>query len=182
MVSQDEIGRLAGNFNAMTMELGASRRRMERLTEGLERQVAAKTAEVRHAEGLLAQAERLAALGRLTAEIAHEIRNPLTALGGYARRLLRTVTTDREKEYARIVVSEATRLENLLRDVLDFSRPARYDLPRQSLLPILRESLEAFGERCSERAIRVEADLAAGEPCASTPGTCAGRWTTCSRT
>jgi len=163
VVSHDEIGRLAGNFNAMTMELGASRRRMELLTEGLERQVAAKTAEVRHAEGLLAQAERLAALGRLTAEIAHEIRNPLTALGGYARRLLRTVSSDREKEYARIVVAEATRLENLLKDVLDFSRPARYDLRRQSIVPILRDSLEAFGERCAERGVRIESELSARE-------------------
>jgi len=163
VASHDEIGRLAGNFNAMTMELAASRRRMERLTEGLERQVALKTAEVRRTEGRLAQAERLAALGRLTAEIAHEIRNPLTALGGYARRLLRTVSSETERGYARIVVAEATRLENLLRDVLDFSRPARYNLRRQSLVPILRESLEAFGERCAEREIRVEAVLAAGE-------------------
>ncbi len=164
VASQDEIGRLAGNFNAMTMELAASRRRMERLAEGLERQVAAKTAEVRHTEGLLAQAERLAALGRLTAELAHEIRNPLTSLGGYARRLLRTVSSEREKKDARIVVSEAARLENLLKDVLDFSRPTRYELVRQSLAPILRESLEAFEERCAERGIRVEAELTAEEP------------------
>jgi signal transduction histidine kinase len=136
---------------------------MERLTDGLERQVELKTAEVRRTEGRLAEAERLAALGRLTAEIAHEIRNPLTALGGYARRLLRTVSSETERGYARIVVAEATRLENLLRDVLDFSRPARYDLRRQSLVPILRESLEAFAERCAERGVRVEAVLAAGE-------------------
>jgi len=163
VVAHDEIGCLAGNFNAMTMELAASRRRMERLTDGLERQVAAKTAEVRRTEGRLAEAERLAALGRLTAEIAHEIRNPLTSLGGYARRLLRTVTSDKEKEYARIVVAETTRLENLLKDVLDFSRPVRYDLRRQSLVPILRESLAAFGDRCIEREIRVEVVLAAAE-------------------
>jgi two-component system NtrC family sensor kinase len=162
--SQDEIGRLAGNFNAMTMELAASRRRMERLTEGLEQQVAAKTAEVRITEGRLAQIERLAALGRLTAEIAHEIRNPLTSLGGYARRLQRTVASEREKEYAGIVVAEATRLENLLKDILDFSSPARYDLQRQSLVPIVRESLAAFGERFTARDIHVLADLADGEP------------------
>jgi len=163
VVSHDEIGRLAGNFNAMTMELAASRRRMEHLTEGLERQVSAKTAEVRRTEGRLAEAERLAALGRLTAEIAHEIRNPLTALGGYARRLLRSVSSDTEKECARIVVVETTRLESLLRDILDFSRPPRYKLRRQSLAPILRASLAAFGERCAERGIRVEAGLAAEE-------------------
>jgi two-component system NtrC family sensor kinase len=164
VASQDEIGRLAGNFNAMTMELAASRRRMERLAEGLERQVAEKTAEVRHTEGRLAVAERLAALGRLTAEIAHEIRNPLTSIGGYARRLQRIVTGEQEKEYTGIVVAEASRLEQLLRDVLDFSRPARYELRRQSLVPIVREALAAFGDRFAERDVHVVADLAAQEP------------------
>jgi two-component system NtrC family sensor kinase len=163
VVSEDEIGRLASNFNAMTMELAASRRLMENLAEGLERQVAAKTAEVRRSEGRLAEAERLAALGRLTAEIAHEIRNPLTAIGGYGRRLLRSVTSEAEKGYARIVVDEASRLENLLRDVLDFSRPARYFLLQQSLVPTLRESLAAFGERAAEHGVRVECALTAEE-------------------
>jgi len=164
VASQDEIGRLAANFNAMTMELAASRRRMERLTAGLELKVAEKTAEVRHTEGRLAVAERLAALGRLTAEIAHEIRNPLTSLGGYARRLLRTVTGEQEKEYAGIVVAEAARLEQLLRDVLDFSRPARYALERQSLVPLVRDALAAFGDRFAEHEIHVVADLAVQEP------------------
>jgi signal transduction histidine kinase len=161
VTSRDEIGRLAANFNAMTMELAASRRRMERLTQGLELQVAEKTAEVRKTEGRLAEAEKLAALGRLTAEIAHEIRNPLTALGGYGRRLLRTVSTEAERECARIVVREATRLEGLLKDVLDYARPARFDLQPQPLSAIVRESLAAFGERCVAHGIRVESDLAA---------------------
>lgn len=155
VTSADEIGRLAANFNAMTMELGASRRRTERLTESLEKEVETKTAEVRRTAGLLAEAEKLAALGRLTAEIAHEIRNPLTALGGYGRRLLRTVSTDAERDYARIVVDEASRLEVLLKDILDFSKPARYDLRRQPLAPIAGVSLLAFGERTAERGIRV---------------------------
>ena len=164
VVSSDEIGRLAANFNAMTMELAASRRRMERLTHGLEEQLGAKAAEVRRTEGRLAEAERLAALGRLTAEIAHEIRNPLTALGGYGRRLLRTVSQEGERECARIVVEETARLERLLKDVLDFSRPARYELAPHRLEGIVGDSLAAFGERCRERGIAVESQLEAGVP------------------
>lgn len=170
VVSDDEIGRLAGNFNAMTMELAAARRRMERLRHELEERVAIKSADVRRTEGRLAEAERLAALGRLTAEIAHEIRNPLTALGGYGRRLLRAVSTDAEREYARIVVAEATRLESLLRDVLDYSSPPRYELVRQPLTDIVSESLAAFGERLAERGITLAADLRAEEPVFVDPG------------
>ncbi|HWR98527.1 MAG TPA: ATP-binding protein, partial [Candidatus Methanoperedens sp.] len=164
VVSADEIGRLAANFNAMTMELAASRRRMERLTHGLEEQLGAKAAEVRRTEGRLAEAERLAALGRLTAEIAHEIRNPLTALGGYGRRLLRTVGTEGERECARIVVEETSRLERLLKDVLDFSRPPRYDMAPRPLEGIVRDSLVALGERCREHGLAIETALAAGAP------------------
>ncbi|HEY6000358.1 MAG TPA: ATP-binding protein [bacterium] len=164
VVSSDEIGGLAANFNAMTMELAASRRRLEQAARGLEVQLAAKAAEVRRTEGRLAEAERLAALGRLTAEIAHEIRNPLTALGGYGRRLLRTVGTENERECARIVVEETARLERLLKDVLDFSRPPRYELTPHLLEGIVVDSLAAAGERCRERGIAVEAELAAERP------------------
>ena len=159
-----KIGRLAGNFNAMTMELAASRRRMERLTEGLERQVAAKTAEVRRTEGRLAQAEE--ARRARSSDRGDSARDPQSPDRSRWLRAAPAATPsppDTEKDYARIVVAEATRLENLLKDVLDFSRPARFELRRQSLVPIVRESLAAFGERCAEHKITVEAALAAGE-------------------
>ena len=85
--SDDEIGRLVHTFNDMTQELKTAREKMEAWTESLEREVAKKTDALKRSQDRLVQAEKLAALGRLTADVAHEIRNPLTAIGGFARRL-----------------------------------------------------------------------------------------------
>jgi len=155
VASRDEIGRLARTFNEMTGELGSARKRLETWTQCLEDEVRKKGEEIKRAQGKLAQAEKLAALGRLTADIAHEIRNPLTALGGFGRRLLKMAENEREKEYADIVVSEVDRLEHILRDVLTFSREARVHFVREPVTESIRGTLASFAGLCEEQSIRV---------------------------
>lgn len=91
----------------------------------------------------LIQAERLSVLGRITADVAHEIRNPLTSIGGFVKRLgKRLVPGTKEKEYADILVSEVGRLERILRDVLSFSREAKYHLMREDINEVVIEAIE----------------------------------------
>jgi two-component system NtrC family sensor kinase len=161
VAARDELGRLADAVNSMIGELAAARGRAERWTQSLEEEVAKKSTEIRSTEAKLAEAAKLAALGRLTAELAHEIRNPLTALGGYGRRLQRAVRSPEEREAARIVVEEASRLEGLLKDVLDYTRPPRPAFRLASLAQIVEQSLAAFALRCAEAHIWVASDLAA---------------------
>jgi PAS domain S-box-containing protein len=68
--------------------------------------------------------ERMAALGELAARVAHEIRNPLISIGGFARRLEKKLTDD-TKEYAKIIVNEVSRLENILKEILGFVKSSR---------------------------------------------------------
>ena len=72
----------------------------------------------------LVSTERMAALGEMAAKVAHEIRNPLTSVGGFARRLEKKVDGDL-KEYTKIIIEEVNRLENILRDTIDFVKEAR---------------------------------------------------------
>ncbi|MDA8338809.1 MAG: PAS domain S-box protein [Nitrospiraceae bacterium] len=77
-------------------------------------------------------AERMAALGEMAAKVAHEIRNPLLSIGGFARRLEKRLDGDL-KEHAKIIVSEVQRLEGILNDTLSFVKTARLDKRRVSI-------------------------------------------------
>ncbi len=79
--------------------------------------------ELRETQERLIQGEKLAALGEMAASVAHEIKNPLVSIGGFAQRLARIAEVgSRESEYAGIIAREVRRMESLLTDVLDFSK------------------------------------------------------------
>ncbi|MEN8263986.1 MAG: GAF domain-containing protein [Nitrospirota bacterium] len=80
--------------------------------------------ELRTLRERVVHSERMAALGELAARVAHEIRNPLISIGGFARRLEKKLTDD-TKEYAKIIVNEVTRLENILKEILGFVKSSR---------------------------------------------------------
>ena len=74
----------------------------------------------------LQSAERKAALGEVAAKVAHEIRNPLVSVGGFAKRL-ESKLDGNLKEYASIIATEVGRLELILKDILGFVRDVRMD-------------------------------------------------------
>jgi signal transduction histidine kinase len=156
ITSHDEMGRLAATFNAMTKELTESRDKMQNWTRALEEGIAKKTEELKKSQDRLIQAEKLASLGRLTADVAHEIRNPLTALGGFARRLHKIAEGAKEKEYAEIVLTEVDRLERILKDVLTFSRDARSHLEKHDIGEIIRDITKIYDDLCREHSISIE--------------------------
>ena len=80
--------------------------------------------ELRNLRERVIHAERMAALGELAARVAHEIRNPLISIGGFARRLDKKLTGDIQ-EYAKIIVNEVSRLENILKEILGFVKSSR---------------------------------------------------------
>ena len=105
----------------------------------------------------LAQAEKLAALGRFTANSADEIRNPLTSVGGFARRLDRTIPADsKEKEYTGIIIAETTRLEKILKNILTFSRETRPKFEKNDLSEVIERVLMMNEGLCRKRSIAIE--------------------------
>jgi signal transduction histidine kinase len=80
-------------------------------------------ASLRDARERLVHGERLAAIGEMAADLAHELKNPLVTIGGFAGRLVKGLRGDsREYQYADTIVKEIGRLERMLADILAFSR------------------------------------------------------------
>ena len=80
------------------------------------------------------QSERLAAIGSVVACVAHEIKNALTSIGGFARFIERRPDdASRVREEAQIILKVATRLEHMVRETMDYSRPMTVAPQVQSL-------------------------------------------------
>ncbi len=95
--------------------------------------------EMKELQERLQSAERMAALGEVAAKVAHEIRNPMVSVGGFAKRLEKKLDGSM-KEYASIISVEVDRLEQILKEILGFVREAR--ISRQTTL--LDELLSAI--------------------------------------
>jgi PAS domain S-box-containing protein len=84
----------------------------------------------------LENAERMAALGEVAAKVAHEIRNPLVSVGGFAQRLEKKLDGGL-KEYASIITKEVKRLEAILKDILGFVKEVRLSKEHVNLNEII---------------------------------------------
>jgi nitrogen fixation/metabolism regulation signal transduction histidine kinase len=89
------------------------------LTQELEQKVLERTAELEKKNKELIAAERLAAMGKMANRIAHELRNSLTVLGGFAMRIdAKTSDNDPNKTYLKTIVDEVRILENKVSDII----------------------------------------------------------------
>jgi signal transduction histidine kinase len=104
----------------------------------------------------LLHGERLAAIGEMAANLAHELKNPLITIGGFAGRLLRTLPTEsREHHYATTVVSEVSRLEKMLAEILAFSRKPTICFCTCDLKEIIQDCLANCATTIEDSSIKV---------------------------
>ena len=108
-------------------------------------------------EDQLRRADRLSALGELSAGMAHEIRNPLASIRGTAEILQDAIDpADRRYEFAGILIKEVDRLNRVVRDFLDFARPAAPRREPFDLLAALREVLLLTRQQAGKNRVRIE--------------------------
>jgi len=120
--------------------------------------------ELRVAQEKLIQNEKFATLGMMSSVVVHEIKNPLVAIGGFARRLEKSSTTPTEKSYSKIIVQEVERLEKTLTDILIFSKEPKLDLKANNLNQILEDTLTLVSENLDDTGIQVEKNLSPDLP------------------
>lgn len=130
---------LMANQAAVGIQNARQVARIQRFNEELEEKV-------RRASAELLKQERLALLGEMAAIVAHEIRNPLTSVKGFAQRIKRK-SPDQETvgRYAEIIMEEVDRLDAVIADVLDFARRAAPRWQEVDLGEVIRQTIDLLG-------------------------------------
>ena len=122
-------------------------------------------AERRHLETRLLDAERLAGLGQMSAQIAHELRNPLNAIAGAAQYLARRLPGDPDvAEYAGLIGEEVDRVNRFVGELLGLARPAEPDFAPSSVSRVLRDAAQKAALARGLPADAVRLDLAKDVP------------------
>jgi two-component system, NtrC family, sensor kinase len=140
--SNDDIGLLSREFNAMAASLERQRRELLR-------------------------AERLVAVGRISAQITHEIRNPLNAIGLNTELLAEELASGGSAEARQLVTAigrEVDRLNGVAEEYLRFARLPRPLMAREDLNEILSGLLDFVGPELASAGVRVDRQLAPGLP------------------
>ena len=135
----------------------AKRDEMERTREAAER-LAESNRNLRNAEVSLRRSERLAALGQLTAGLAHELRNPLTTIKGSAEMLSKETVMRRPEvmaEMAGYIGSEVDRMSGLISSFLDFARPLQIKPVHAEVRPVIEEVVRQQSDLASRCGITV---------------------------
>lgn len=145
--SKDEIGELALSFNQMSQRLRQARKRME------------------EANKKLIQAEKLASIGRMSAGIAHEIRNPLTSVKlNIQKVMISEDMEDLEKDHLEIAQEGIGQIEVFIKEMLNYTRTTDLNLDYFSMAQIVDESVKMIADSLELRNIRIEKVMEEGLP------------------
>jgi signal transduction histidine kinase len=153
LASADELGDLARSFNEMTGRLLEAREHMEAVHRKL------------------VQAEKLASIGRLSATIAHEIRNPLTSVKLNIQRIAESEHLDAiEREHLDICQEGVGQIEKFIKELLEFTRVPALAREMFPIEQVLEESLKMLKDAFRQKRVTVERSYAQGLPPANVDG------------
>lgn len=141
-------------------------RRQVRLYQSLSESLAESNRKLQQAQEEARRAERLAALGQLSAGLAHEIRNPLGVIKGSAEMLAQKLGSapPLAGELAGYISSEVNRLNSLVARFLDFARPAHLDLHAVAIAPLVDRALDAAHSQLPAANVKIQRDFASNLP------------------
>lgn len=140
--SGDEIGRLSAAFNDMVVKLKNSFSERDRLS-------------------------RLAATGELAATLAHEIKNPLNAIGGASVYIGKNFKGSLIREFVNIINNEVSRINKLTSNLLNFAKPLKPEPELSDLNRLVEETVSLLRQDCDDHGLAIETELEPDMPLAS---------------
>ena len=133
---------------------------MQESAAELERKVEARTAELRAMQAHLVQAEKMAAIGKLSAGVAHEINNPLTGILTNSSLMLEDLPPDHPwREDVQTIVDETLRCRRIVKGLLDFARQTKPQRTTLAMNEVVEDVLALVRNQTVFRAIRIDYDF-----------------------
>jgi signal transduction histidine kinase/DNA-binding response OmpR family regulator len=102
------------------------------------------TQELEKSKDLLVEAERASAIGQMSAQLLHAIRNPLTSIGGTSRLLVKKIQDPYISSFLNIITQESSKIEIILEDLFNFVEDTELTLGPHPLFPLIRKSVMIF--------------------------------------
>ncbi|MDD2898642.1 MAG: response regulator [Desulfuromonadaceae bacterium] len=122
----------------------------------LQKRVLEKSEALQDAREEIVQSEKLAAMGYLSAGMAHEIRNPLNSISLFVQLMRQTSTEPDQLEYQAKILKEVDRIDSIIRKLLDASRRTRVITSNVQINQVIDNVIEAFSPQIESRNIQVE--------------------------
>jgi two-component system NtrC family sensor kinase len=138
-VGQSEVGTVVSAFNTMSKEL-------QRHSEELD----SKNAQ-------LVQQEKLSAIGELSAGLAHEVKNPMVGIVGFAQLGQESTNLAEAKEYFQLIDSDARRANGILQNLLEFARPPDVTLEKLEVNPVVQGAVRLCAHQLQLQGVKLEA-------------------------
>lgn len=165
--SADELGDLAVAFNSMSSQLQAAQREITSWTHTLEHRVEQKTSELQNTQQQILQVERMIAIGKMSAVVAHEINNPLAGILTYAKLIkkwiARGIKDEEQKQEAieslDLIASESKRCGELLHNLLSFSRTAPLNMSLSDLNTVIARTIRLAEHKAEISGVLLQVDL-----------------------
>lgn len=156
VTSENEIGRLIASFNRMIERLKENQERIKNHLESLEQ----ANQKLKKVQEELIRTEKLASIGRFAAGVAHEVGNPLGSIIGYTAILGQEgIGREEAKEYLKRIEKEIERINRIVRELLNFARPSKFEVHDVDINKVIENTLSLLSYQKDFKNIKTEIEL-----------------------
>lgn len=128
----------------------------------MSRELIRRSDDLQRAHNNLVQSEKLSAVGELAASVAHEVKNPMVGILGFAQLGKESDSMEEAKEYFGLIESDTQRANKILQNLLEFARPPEMEMEPLGLNDVVQGALQLCRHQLQMQGVKVETSLAEG--------------------